>query len=110
MNDVLLKQDVTIGDKRFALNPEGYLKFFAVRLKPWADYCARKIGYEEGISHEQQVVVDTVRTYYSLNDEAPTLEKIIAETGFKITHIYELFPNAVVDIPMMAGLPGPLPE
>jgi TusE/DsrC/DsvC family sulfur relay protein len=66
---------------------------------------------EEGIdelNEEHTKVVEVLREYYEKNGIAPMVRVLSKVTGFKLKHIYELFPSGPgKGACKMAGLPKP---
>ena len=66
---------------------------------------------EEGIDElndEHQKVITVLREYYEKNGIAPMVRVLSKVTGFKLKHIYELFPSGPgKGACKMAGLPKP---
>ena len=69
--------------------------------------CVLKLAIEE-LNEEHQKVIAVLREYYEKNGIAPMVRVLSKVTGFKLKHIYELFPSGPgKGACKMAGLPKP---
>ena len=67
----------------------------------------RLVEAAEAHGHEVKVI-DVLRDYYEKNGIAPMVRVLSKVTGFKLKHIYELFPSGPgKGACKMAGLPKP---
>jgi len=71
----------------------------------WAEYVALEEDIDK-ITEDHWKVIHFIRSYYSKYNRPPRLRTIFRKTGFKLMHIYELFPNGPGrGAGRMAGLP-----
>jgi tRNA 2-thiouridine synthesizing protein E len=77
----------------------------------WCSEWVQRVKIQEGIeelNEEHQKVIDVLRDYYEKNGIAPMVRVLSKVTGFKLKHIYELFPSGPgKGACKMAGLPKP---
>jgi tRNA 2-thiouridine synthesizing protein E len=69
------------------------------------------VKHQEGIEElndEHKKLIEVLRDYYEKNGIAPMVRVLSKVTGFKLKHIYELFPSGPgKGACKMAGLPKP---
>ncbi len=91
----------------FTVDEDGFIDSY----ENWSQECVQWVKKEEGIEElndEHQKVIDVLRDYYEKNGIAPMVRVLSKVTGFKLKHIYELFPSGPgKGACKMAGLPKP---
>ncbi|PIE68935.1 MAG: sulfite reductase [Deltaproteobacteria bacterium] len=93
--------------KQFDVDEDGFLLNFEQWCPEWVDFVKESEGIKE-ISDEHQKVIDFLQDYYKKNGIAPMVRILSKVTGFKLKHIYELFPSGPgKGACKMAGLPKP---
>jgi len=93
--------------KKFDVDEDGFLQKFEQWSPEWVEYVKDEEGIPE-ISEEHQKVLDFLQDYYQKNGIAPMVRILSKVTGFKLKHIYELFPSGPgKGACKMAGLPKP---
>ncbi len=93
--------------KSFEVDEDGFLLKFEEWTPEWVDYCKDGEGIKE-LNEEHQKVLDFLQDYYKKNGIAPMVRILSKVTGFKLKHIYELFPSGPgKGACKMAGLPKP---
>jgi len=93
--------------KQFDVDEDGFLQKFEQWSPEWVEYVKAEEGISE-ISEEHQKVIDFLQDYYQKNGIAPMVRILSKVTGFKLKHIYELFPSGPgKGACKMAGLPKP---
>jgi len=99
---------IEIDGKQIETNEEGFLKDSTA----WNKEIAAALAFtEEGIEQltdDHWSVIDYIRDYYLEKNLAPMVRKVCKNTGFKLTHIFELFPSGPAKgACKVAGLPKP---
>jgi dissimilatory sulfite reductase related protein len=93
--------------KQFDVDEDGFLLNFEQWSPEWVDFVKESEGIKE-ITDEHQKVIDFLQDYYKKNGIAPMVRILSKVTGFKLKHIYELFPSGLgKGACKMAGLPKP---
>ncbi|GAU07435.1 TusE/DsrC/DsvC family sulfur relay protein [Desulfoplanes formicivorans] len=93
--------------KQFDVDEDGFLLNFEQWCPEWVDFVKESEGIKE-ITEEHQKVIDFLQDYYKKNGIAPMVRILSKVTGFKLKHIYELFPSGPgKGACKMAGLPKP---
>ncbi len=93
--------------KQFDVDEDGFLLNFEQWCPEWVDFVKESEGIKD-ISEEHQKVIDFLQDYYKKNGIAPMVRILSKVTGFKLKHIYELFPSGPgKGACKMAGLPKP---
>jgi tRNA 2-thiouridine synthesizing protein E len=93
--------------KQFEVDEDGFLQKFEQWSPEWVEYVKAEEGISE-ITEEHQKVIDFLQDYYQKNGIAPMVRILSKVTGFKLKHIYELFPSGPgKGACKMAGLPKP---
>jgi len=93
--------------KQFDVDEDGFLLNFEQWAPEWVDYVKESEGISE-MSDEHNKVIDFLQDYYKKNGIAPMVRILSKVTGFKLKHIYELFPSGPgKGACKMAGLPKP---
>ncbi|WP_027722182.1 TusE/DsrC/DsvC family sulfur relay protein [Maridesulfovibrio zosterae] len=93
--------------KSFDVDEDGFLLKFDDWAPEWVDYVKEGEGIKE-LNEEHQKVIDFLQDYYKKNGIAPMVRILSKVTGYKLKHIYELFPSGPgKGACKMAGLPKP---
>jgi len=98
---------VEFGGKTFNVDEDGFIDDYKNWSAEWVQYVKQQEGIDE-LNDEHQKVIDVLREYYEKNGIAPMVRVLSKVTGFKLKHIYELFPSGPgKGACKMAGLPKP---
>ncbi len=98
---------VEFAGKTFTVDEDGFIDDYANWSEEWVQYVKKEEGIDE-LGDEHRLVVKTLREYYEKNGIAPMVRVLSKVTGFKLKHIYELFPSGPgKGACKMAGLPKP---
>ena len=93
--------------KEFVVDEDGFIDSYENWSQEWVQWVKKEEGIEE-LNDEHQKVIDVLRDYYEKNGIAPMVRVLSKVTGFKLKHIYELFPSGPgKGACKMAGLPKP---
>ncbi|RZB29868.1 MAG: tRNA 2-thiouridine synthesizing protein E [Desulfobacteraceae bacterium Eth-SRB1] len=93
--------------KTFSVDEDGFIDEFDNYCPEWEQWVKTVEGIEE-INDEHRKLVVVLRDYYEKNGIAPMVRILSKSTGFKLKHIYELFPSGPgKGACKMAGLPKP---
>ncbi|MEW5734349.1 MAG: TusE/DsrC/DsvC family sulfur relay protein [Thermodesulfobacteriota bacterium] len=93
--------------KTFNVDEDGFIDSFDNWSKDWVQYVKSQEGIEE-LSEEHWNVINVLQDYYKKNGIAPMVRVLSKVTGYKLKHIYELFPSGPgKGACKMAGLPKP---
>ncbi len=99
--------DVEFEGQKFAVDEDGFIDSFESWSPAWVQYVKKLEGIEE-LSEEHWKVINVLQDYYRKNGIAPMVRVLSKVTGFKLKHIYELFPSGPgKGACKMAGLPKP---
>jgi dissimilatory sulfite reductase related protein len=99
--------EVQFGGKTFVVDEDGFIDSYANWSQDWVQYVKKEEGIDE-LTKEHQDVIKVLREYYEKNGIAPMVRVLSKVTGFKLKHIYELFPSGPgKGACKMAGLPKP---
>ena len=91
----------------FTVDEDGFIDDYGNWNENWVQYVKGTEGIDE-LSDEHRLVIQTLREYYEKNGIAPMVRVLSKVTGFKLNHIYELFPSGPgKGACKMAGLPKP---
>lgn len=91
----------------FTVDEDGFIDDYGNWNENWVQYVKSTEGIDE-LSDEHRLVIQTLREYYEKNGIAPMVRVLSKVTGFKLKHIYELFPSGPgKGACKMAGLPKP---
>jgi len=94
-------------ETKLEVNEEGFL----ANPDQWNTEIASFLAGEDGINElneEHWAVINYIRDYYLEKKLAPMVRLICKTTGFKLKHIYELFPSGPAKgAAKIAGLPKP---
>ncbi|HEA65294.1 hypothetical protein LCGC14_2777130 [marine sediment metagenome] len=98
---------VEYGDKTFNVDEDGFIDSFDNWCEEWVMHVKEEEGIDE-LSDEHRKVIEVLQDYYKKNGIAPMVRILSKVTGFKLKHIYELFPSGPGrGACKMAGLPKP---
>ena len=98
---------VEFSGKTFSVDEDGFIDDYANWCEEWVQYVKTEEGIDE-LGDEHRLVIKTLREYYEKNGIAPMVRVLSKVTGFKLKHIYELFPSGPgKGACKMAGLPKP---
>ncbi|WP_432737241.1 TusE/DsrC/DsvC family sulfur relay protein [Maridesulfovibrio sp. FT414] len=93
--------------KSFDVDEDGFLLKFEDWCPEWVDFVKESEGIKD-LNEEHQKVIDFLQDYYKKNGIAPMVRILSKVTGYKLKHIYELFPSGPgKGACKMAGLPKP---
>ncbi|MCU0560921.1 MAG: TusE/DsrC/DsvC family sulfur relay protein [Desulfobacterales bacterium] len=93
--------------KTFNVDEDGFIDSYNNYCPEWVQYVKAQEGIDE-LTDEHKKLVDVLRDYYEKNGIAPMVRVLSKVTGFKLKHIYELFPSGPgKGACKMAGLPKP---
>jgi tRNA 2-thiouridine synthesizing protein E len=99
--------DVEFMGKKFTIDEDGFIDNFENWSPEWVQLVKKEEGIDE-LTDEHQKVIDVLQDYYRKNGIAPMVRVLSKVTGFKLKHIYELFPSGPgKGACKMAGLPKP---
>jgi len=98
---------VEYGGKTFTVDEDGFIDTFDSWCVEWVKLVKESEGIDE-LSEEHWKVINVLQDYYKKNGIAPMVRILSKVTGFKLKHIYELFPSGPgKGACKMAGLPKP---
>jgi len=93
--------------KTFEVDEDGFIASFDTWSPEWVDYVKTFEGISE-LTDEHWQVIHVLQDYYRQHGIAPMVRILTKVTGFKLKHIYELFPSGPgKGACKMAGLPKP---
>lgn len=93
--------------KSFNVDEDGFVDSFENWAPEWVQYVKKEEGIDE-LTEEHHKVINVLQDYYKKNGIAPMVRVLSKVTGFKLKHIYELFPSGPgKGACKMAGLPKP---
>jgi dissimilatory sulfite reductase related protein len=98
---------VELNDKSFAVDDEGFLERYGDWCPEWVEYVrtSQKIA---SLTDEHWKLITILRSHYENNGTPPMVRILSKATGFKMKHIFELFPAGPgKGACKMAGLPKP---
>ncbi|MBF0119044.1 MAG: TusE/DsrC/DsvC family sulfur relay protein [Desulfobacterales bacterium] len=99
--------EVEYAGKKFGVDEDGFIDDFKNYCEEWVQYVKSQEGIDE-LSPEHRQVIQVLQDYYKKNGIAPMVRVLSKVTGFKLKHIYELFPSGPgKGACKMAGLPKP---
>lgn len=91
----------------FNIDEDGFIDNFENWNESWVQLVKKEEGIDE-LNEEHKMVIDVLQDYYRKNGIAPMVRILSKLTGFKLKHIYELFPSGPgKGACKMAGLPKP---
>lgn len=98
---------IELNGRTYPVDENGFLQ----EPEIWNDDVARDFATTEGITEmtdEHWILVRYLRDYYLKFGIAPMVRKLCKETGFKLSHVYDLFPSGPANgACKVAGLPKP---
>lgn len=98
---------VEFGENVFNVDEDGFIDDYKNWNQNWVQYVKKEEGIDE-LNDEHKLVISMLRDYYEKNGIAPMVRVLSKVTGFKLKHIYELFPSGPgKGACKMAGLPKP---
>ena len=93
--------------KTFTVDEDGFIDNYTNWSEEWVQWVKNQEGIEE-LNDEHKKVITVLQEYYEKNGIAPMVRILSKVTGFKLKHIYELFPSGPgKGACKMAGLPKP---
>jgi TusE/DsrC/DsvC family sulfur relay protein len=93
--------------KNFTVDEDGFIDSYDSWCEEWVQWVKHQEGIEE-LNDEHKKVIKVLQEYYEKNGIAPMVRILSKVTGFKLKHIYELFPSGPgKGACKMAGLPKP---
>ena len=93
--------------KTFEVDEDGFISDYATWSQEWVQWVKHQEGIDE-LNEEHKKIIEVLRDYYEKNGIAPMVRVLSKVTGFKLKHIYELFPSGPgKGACKMAGLPKP---
>ena len=99
--------DVEFQGQTFNVDEDGFIDNFENWNKEWVQFVKKEEGIDE-LSEEHWNVINVLQDYYKKNGIAPMVRVLSKVTGYKLKHIYELFPSGPgKGACKMAGLPKP---
>lgn len=99
--------EVDFMGKTFVVDEDGFIDDYSNWSEEWVQHVKKEEGIEE-LTEEHQKVIKVLQEYYEKNGIAPMVRVLSKVTGFKLKHIYELFPSGPgKGACKMAGLPKP---
>jgi len=78
--------------KTFSVDEDGFLENLDQWSQEWVDYVKDSEGISE-LTEEHWNVINMLQDYYKKNGIAPMVRILSKVTGYKLKHIYELFPS-----------------
>ena len=99
--------EVEFQGKKFVVDEDGFIDDFANFSPEWVQFVKKEEGIDE-LTDEHWKVINVLQDYYKKNGIAPMVRVLSKVSGFKLKHIYELFPSGPgKGACKMAGLPKP---
>jgi TusE/DsrC/DsvC family sulfur relay protein len=99
--------EVEYDGETFTVDEDGFIDSY----ENWSDNWVMHVKQSEGIDElndEHRLVIKALQEYYEKNGIAPMVRVLSKVTGYKLKHIYELFPSGPgKGACKMAGLPKP---
>ena len=93
--------------KTFTVDEDGFIDSYTNWSPEWVQWVKHQEGIDE-LNEEHKLLITVLRDYYEKNGIAPMVRILSKVTGFKLKHIYELFPSGPgKGACKMAGLPKP---
>jgi len=78
--------------KTFTVDEDGFIDSYENWCEEWVQWVKHQEGIEE-LNDEHKKVIKVLQEYYEKNGIAPMVRILSKVTGFKLKHIYELFPS-----------------
>jgi len=99
--------EVEFDGDTFSVDEDGFIDSYENWNDNWVQHVKDVEGIDE-LTDEHRLVIKTLQEYYEKNGIAPMVRVLSKVTGFKLKHIYELFPSGPgKGACKMAGLPKP---
>jgi dissimilatory sulfite reductase related protein len=93
--------------KSFEVDDDGFITNFDSWCPEWVDYVKNSEGISD-LTDEHWKVIQVLQDYYKEHGTAPMVRVLTRVTGFKLKHVYDLFPSGPgKGACKMAGLPRP---
>ena len=83
---------VEFAGKSFTVDEDGFIDNFGNWNDTWVKWVKHQEGIDE-LTEEHWTVINILQDYYKKNGIAPMVRILSKVTGFKLKHIYELFPS-----------------
>ncbi len=100
-------QRVEFQGKTFEIDDDGFLVSLDSWSPEWVEYVKTSEGIGE-LTEEHWKVIGFLQDYYRKEGRAPMVRILTQTTGYKLRHVYELFPSGPGrGACKMAGLPKP---
>ncbi|MEA3231855.1 MAG: TusE/DsrC/DsvC family sulfur relay protein, partial [Thermodesulfobacteriota bacterium] len=84
--------DVEFMGKTFSVDEDGFIDDYSNWSEEWVQHVKGEEGIDE-LNDEHKKVIQVLQEYYEKNGIAPMVRVLSKVTGFKLKHIYELFPS-----------------
>ena len=78
--------------KEFNVDEDGFIDSFDNWCEEWVQWVKNQEAIEE-LTEEHRKVIEVLQEYYRKNGIAPMVRILSKVTGYKLKHIYELFPS-----------------
>ena len=99
--------EVEYEGKKFSIDEDGFIDDFTAWCPEWVEYVKKEEGIDQ-LSDEHWTFINVLHEYFKRNGIAHMVRVLSKVTGFKLKHIYELFPSGPgKGACKMAGLPKP---
>ena len=100
-------QVIKIGDRRYLVDDQGFLKEFAHWEKEFAVHCGRKAKQRiSQLTDKHWDLIDGLRAYFLESGRLPLVRHFCSEMQVKQRVLYELFPGGpYFGIAKIAGIP-----
>ena len=99
--------EVEFMGQTFTVDEDGFIDDYSNWSEGWVQHVKKEEGIDE-LTEEHLKVIKVLQEYYEKNGIAPMVRVLSKVTGFKLKHIYELFPSGPgKGACKMAGLPKP---
>lgn len=100
--------EVEFGGKKFLTDEEGFLRSYDDWSETWVEY-VRRLESMGDLTEEHFRVIKVLQEHYKMTGTVPMVRMMARTTGFKLKHIYKLFPSGPgKGACKMAGLPKPV--
>jgi tRNA 2-thiouridine synthesizing protein E len=74
------------------VDEEGFLTDPSLWCPEWVDHI-RELEEIDELSEDHYELMEILREYHKNNGHPPKVKEMTQKTGFKLKHIYELFPS-----------------
>jgi tRNA 2-thiouridine synthesizing protein E len=100
-------QRVEFQGKTFEIDDDGFLVSLDSWSPEWVEYVKTSEGIQE-LTEEHWKVIHFLQDFFRKEGRAPMVRVLTKTTGYKLRHVYELFPSGPGrGACKMAGLPKP---